>query len=137
MDEQKLSAPGKAILDASRDSIAVSFVRGIVGAVIGGTLGWFAFGWLLSQGFYALAFPGALVGLGFGTLSRRSMFVGGLFCAVAGFALMVACEWYHRPFSDDKSLLYFVTHLHKLDNQFTYVLVAIGTAFSFWFGKGR
>ena len=137
MDEQNLSVSGKAILDASRDSIAISFARGVVGALIGGTIGWFAFGWLLSQGYYALALPGALVGLGFGFLSRRSMLIGGLFCAVAAFALMVACEWKHAPFSDDGSLTYFVTHLHKLDSQFTYVLLALGTAFSFWFGKGR
>ena len=137
MDEKNLSEAGKAILDASRDSIALSFGRGVIGAVIGGTIGWLVFGWLLSQGYYALALPGALVGLGFGTLSRRSMLIGGLFCAAAGFALMVLCEWSHRPFSDDESLLYFVTHLHQLDKQFTYVLLAVGTIFAFWFGKGR
>ena len=137
MDEKNLSVTGKAILDASRDSIAVSFGRGIIGAAIGGTIGWFVFGWLLSQGYYALALPGALVGLGFGLLSRRSMLIGGLFCAVAALALMVVCEWQHRPFSDDKSLVYFVTHLQQLDNQFTYVLLAVGTVFAFWFGKGR
>ena len=137
MDEKNLSEAGKAILDASRDSIPVSFGRGVIGAAIGGAIGWFAFGWLLSQGFYALALPGALVGLGFSMLSRRSMLIGGLFCAVAGFALMVLCEWNHRAFSDDDSLLYFVTHLHQLDKQLTYLLLAVGTIIAFWFGKGR
>ena len=136
MDERNLSVPGKAVLDASRDSIAVSFIRGIVGAAIGAVIGWYAFGALLSQGLYALALPGALVGLGFGILSRRSMLVGGLFCAVAGLSVMLLCEWHYRPFIKDDSLQYFVTHLHKLE-QFTYVFLGIGTIFSFWFGKGR
>ena len=134
MDEKNLSDAGKAILDASRDSIAVSFVRGVVGAVIGGVIGWFAFDWLLSHGFYALALPGALVGWGFGLLSRRSMLIGGLFCAVAGFALMVVCHWSHSV--TDDSLLHYVTHQHQI-SQTTYLFLAIGTLFSFWLGKGR
>ena len=137
MDEKNLSESGKAILDASRDSIAVSFARGIVGAAIGGIIGWFAFDWLRSQQLYALALPGSLVGLGFGLLSRRSMLIGGLFSAVAGLALMLVCEWNRAPFTDDKSLVYFLTHLQHLDKQFTYLLLAAGTAFAFWFGKGR
>ena len=138
MDEKNLSEAGKAILDASRDSIAVSFARGIVGAAIGGVIGWFAFEWLWhQQQLYALALPGALVGLGFGLLSRRSMLLGGLFCAVAGLGLMLVCEWKRAPFADDKSLVYFLTHLQHLNRQATYLLLAAGTAFAFWFGKGR
>jgi len=124
MDENKLSEAGKAILDASRDSIAVSFGRGIIGAALGGVVGWFAFDWMLSHGYNALAMPGALVGIGFGLLSRRSMFVGGLFCAV------------HFPFTADGSLSYFLAHLLQL-KPFTLLLLGIGTIFSFWFGKGR
>ena len=136
MDEKNLSEAGKAILDASRDSIATSWAKGLVGAAIGGAVGWFTFGWLLSQRFYALALPGVLVGLGFGLCSRRSMLTGGLFCAVAALGLMLMCEWSHRHFIADKSLGYFLTHLRDLE-QFTFVLLAIGTMFSFWFGKGR
>ena len=136
MDEQKLSVPGKAILDASRGSMAASFSRGVVGAAIGGAIGWVVFGQLLSHGMYALALPGALLGLGFGLLARRSTIVGGLFCAVAALILMLLCEWHHRPWMNDGSLEYFMTHLHKL-KPYTLVFLTLGTVFSFWFGRGR
>ena len=137
IDERELSPEGKAILDASRDSIAKSWCLGIVGAALGAVLGWFAFGWAYSQGFYALALPGATVGLGFAALTRRPMIAGGIFCAVAAFCLMVLCEWHHRPFASDGSLAYFVTHLHELSSQMTWIFLGLGTVFGFWFGRGR
>jgi len=137
INESELSDEGKAILDASRDSIGLSWVKGIVGAFLGAIVGWFIYGWAYSQGFYALALPGALVGLGFGALSRRSMIAGGVFCAVVAFVLMVLCEWNTSPFSADDSLGYFVTHLHQLDSQMTWLFMALGVVFAFWFGRGR
>lgn len=137
INENELSDEGKAILDASRDSIGVSWAKGIFGAFLGAVAGWFIFRWAYSQGFYALALPGALVGLGFGALSRRSMIAGGVFCAVAAFFLMVLCEWNTSPFSADNSLTYFITHLHQLDSQMTWVFMAVGSALAFWFGRGR
>ena len=137
IDERDLSPEGKAILDASRDSIGISWVKGIVGAILGALAGWFIFGWALSQGFYALALPGALVGLGFGALSRRSMIAGGVFCAVVAFCLMVLCEWNSSPFTADNSLSYFIAHLHQLDSQMTWLFMAVGVVLAFWFGRGR
>jgi hypothetical protein len=77
------------------------------------------------------------VGLGFSALARRQMIAGGIFCAIAAFFLMVACEWSHSPFLDDGSFVYFLTHLHKVDNQMTMVLIGLGVALAFWFGRGR
>ena len=45
----------------------------LCGAVAGGILGYFAFGWLLGQGFYALMLPGGLLGLGAGLAKNRSV----------------------------------------------------------------
>ena len=42
----------------------ISNVLGIVGAVIGGVLGFYTFRWLRGQGFYGLMVPGALIGSG-------------------------------------------------------------------------
>ena len=137
IDERELSPEGKAILRASRDPIGKSWALGIVGAILGGVAGWFIYAWIYSQGFYALAFPGAAVGLGFSALARRQMIAGGIFCAIAAFFLMVACEWSHSPFLDDGSFVYFLTHLHKVDNQMTMVLIGLGVALAFWFGRGR
>ena len=37
-----------------------------IGALAGGTLGYFAFFWIAAQGLYALVLPGGLLGLGAG-----------------------------------------------------------------------
>jgi hypothetical protein len=137
IDESKLSPEGKAILAASQSSIAKSWGLGIVGAILGGIAGWFIYGWLFNQGYYALALPGAAVGLGFSALARRPMIAGGAFCAVAAFFLMAACEWKDSAFVADDSYLYFLTHIHKVDSMATLGFIALGVAFAFWFGKGR
>ena len=50
----------------------------MAGAATGGAIGYFAFFLLASQGLYALVLPGALVGLGFGALSRRRSLLDGI-----------------------------------------------------------
>lgn len=137
LDENELSDSGKAILDASRNSIATAWLKGIVGACIGAAAGWFLVDWLLTQGRDGTASLGAGVGIGFALLSGRRMIAGGIFCAVVALILTVICEWYHSPFTKDKSLSYFLTHLHQLDHSFTYVMFGLSSAFGFWFGKGR
>ena len=137
IDERQLSDEGKAILDASSDSMAKAWGMGLVGAALGATASWFIYNWAYSQGFYALALPGAAVGLGFSALSRRVMTAGAIFCAVAAFFLMAACEWNHSPFATDDSFTYFLTHVHQVDSQMTLVMMGLGVLMAFWFGRGR
>ncbi|QEG23438.1 hypothetical protein [Mariniblastus fucicola] len=137
INESELSDEGKAILDASRDPIGKSWALGILGAFLGAAAGWFIFRWAFSQGYYVLALPGAAVGLGFSALASRRMFAGGIFCAVVAFFVTVGCEWNERPFNDDNSFTYFLTHLHKVDDQMTIVMLVIGVLLAFWFGRGR
>lgn len=137
IDERELSEEGKAILNASQTSVGTSWALGVIGALLGGAAGWFIYGWLFSQGYYALALPGAAVGLGFSALARRPMIAGGAFCAVVAFFLMAACEWKDSAFLADDSYLYFLTHIHEVDSPATLGFMALGVAFAFWFGKGR
>lgn len=109
---------------------------GVVGATLAAVVGWFVFGWLFNEGFYALALPGALIGFGFGLLSKRTMVDGGIFCAILAALLMIFCEWHHRPFIADGSLSYFLTHLHETEFT-TKLMFVLGVVFAFWFGKGR
>ena len=67
----------------------------LIGAAAGGAIGFFAFGWLLRQGYYAMVLPGAMVGIGCGLLSRRDSLVRGILCGLAGLALGLFCEWKH------------------------------------------
>jgi hypothetical protein len=103
---------------------------------MGGTLGYFGFRWLLSQGFYGIVLPGTLLGIGCGALSgRRSMGLGAV-CAVAGLALGIFIEWSFFPFIRDRSLSFFLLNLHRL-RALTLFLIALGGFFAFWFDIGR
>jgi hypothetical protein len=73
--------------------LVVHLLRGLVGAVVGGVTGYYAFGWALSQGYYAMVVPGALLGLGFGYLSGRSSKAFGGLCAGLALAFSLFVEW--------------------------------------------
>jgi hypothetical protein len=103
---------------------------GLLGAVIGGCLGYFAFGWLIKQGFYALIVPPALMGFAAGQSARERSKPLAVICAVAGFGLGLFLEWKFFPFVVDPSLSYFLTHLHQL-RPLTWVMLAIGALVSY------
>lgn len=130
-----MSDPGFHISTYPANSTA--YLRGLIGAVIGGVAGFFFCWWLYKQGLYALAIPGAFLGLGCGTLSRVKSWPLCIFCAITGFALSVFMEWYIRPFNDDNSLSYFLKNLNNLDSQATWLFIVLGTGFAAWFGLGR
>ncbi|MEW6358705.1 MAG: hypothetical protein AB1696_20385 [Planctomycetota bacterium] len=114
----------------------LGIARGLAGAAIGGALGYFAFGWLVRQGFYAMVLPGGLIGIGCGLASgRRSVFLG-IVCAIATVALCFFLEWKTFPFIKDPSLPYFLRHVHLL-RPMTWILIAVGAVIAFWLGAGR
>ena len=108
------------------------FVRGPIGAILGGAAGCAIFVWAHRQGFYALLLPGALIGLGWSLLSKRSSLLGGIGCGAAALALGVLSEWSVRGFTANGSFGYFVTHLHKL-TPLTLVMIGLGGLMAFWF----
>src|ERR1700746_2246238 len=91
-----------------------SCVLGLIGAVIGGALGYYIFMWIASQGFYGLMIPGALLGLGCSFLTQTRSHVLGLICAVAASALGLYSEWKFSPFVADNSFGYFLRHVTEL-----------------------
>jgi hypothetical protein len=114
----------------------IGYLRGLAGAAVGAAVGYFLFGLMWRQGFYALALPPALLGLGCSFASRISSNLLGAVCAVAGVALAVFMEWHWRPFRVDDSLGYFLTHLHNLQGM-TLFMISLSGIFGFWFGRGR
>ncbi len=60
---------------------------GLLGAVIGGAAGFFAFFWIARQGFYALILPSGLMGFTAGLFARSRSTPLALVCGVAGLAL--------------------------------------------------
>ncbi len=113
----------------------VSNGLGLVGAVIGGTVGFFIFRWLLvSQGLYGLMIPGALVGLGCNRLSLHRSNLRGIACAVGALGLGIFSEWKLRPFRTDDGFSYFLGHMTDLKT-ITVIMIGLGACFAYWIGK--
>lgn len=102
----------------------------LCGALVGGTLGYLAFFWVAAQGFYALALPGGLLGLGAGVQKNRSILVA-IGCGLAATALGLFTEWRYAPFLDDDSLGYFLGHVGEL-KPVTLVMILVGGLVGFW-----
>jgi hypothetical protein len=109
-------------------------ILSFLGAVAGGVVGYYTFQWLISQNFYGLMIPGALVGLGSGLLSDRPSHVRGVLCALAGLFLGLYAEWSFEPFRDDRSFLYLLSHVHQF-RPVTMLMLALGTFFAYWLGR--
>jgi hypothetical protein len=114
----------------------VGAVLGLGGAVVGAFLGYLLFVAIAGQGFYAIVLPGALAGVGCGALSGRKSNTLGIMCGILGLIAGILAEWRFAPFIADKSLFYFLRHIHELP-RFTQVMILLGAGFAFWFGRGR
>ncbi len=106
------------------------FLLVVAGAVAGGALGYFAFGWLLAQGYYGLVLPGGLLGIGAG-IGRNRWLSLAIVCGVAALVLGLFTQWHFFFLDGQSSLGYFVTHLHHLSLT-TLLMLAVGTAIGFW-----
>lgn len=109
-------------------------VRSIIGAAVGGALGYAVFSWFYRQGFYGMMIPGALLGLGCGLFSREDSAVRGVVCALAAAALALFTEWKFFPFNADGSFSYLVAHTHQIIRVHL-LMMALGAVFAYWFGK--
>lgn len=115
----------------------LNFSLGILGAFLGAAVGYYAFYWLASQGFYAIALPGVFVGLisRFSRFSfRKNLMSVNLFCAIFSIGVGLYIEWKFFPFVKDTSLYYFITHLQLL-KPLTWILISIGAVLAFHFSK--
>jgi len=112
------------------------WLRAMLGAATGSVTGYFAFFLLASQSFYALALPGACLGLSAGWLSGRRSVAIGVCCGLLALCLGGFTEWRFAPFVKDGSLAYFIAHVHQL-KPVTLIMITVGGLFGFWFGMGR
>lgn len=102
----------------------------LIGAVGGGTVGWLAFFWLVQQGFYGIALPGVLLGLGAGVVSTRAIWLPWV-CGLAALVIGILAEWRFAPFKNDSSLAFFVQNIPQL-KPITLILISLGAAVGFW-----
>ena len=102
----------------------------LCGALAGGMVGYFTFIWIAAHGYYGLALPGGLLGLGAGIVKNRSIVVA-VCCGLAATALGLFTEWRYASFIDDGSLAYFIGHAHQL-KPITLLMVLVGGFVGFW-----
>ncbi|QEH36461.1 hypothetical protein OJF2_50250 [Aquisphaera giovannonii] len=111
-----------------------SNLLGLVGALVGGTAGYYTFHWILDHGFYGLMIPGAMLGLGCGALSRHPSQTRGVLCGIAGLILGLFAEWTYSWFKADSSFAYMIAHLHEKET-LTLIMLGLGAFFAYWLGK--
>ena len=109
----------------------ISNLLGLVGAIVGGALGFYTFLWLLKQGYYGLIIPGAFLGLGCSLLARHRSTIRGIVCGVAAFALSQFADWYCTI--TDASFLDFVRDGKTL-TPVTMLMTGVATIVALWIG---
>ncbi len=114
--------------------LLISNLLGLVGAAIGGVVGFYTFGWLENHGFYGLAIPGAFLGLGCGLLARHRSTPRGVFCAFAALGLSLFTEWKFHHFLEDTSFTFMLRHVQDL-SPVTLLMMGIATIVAFWVGQ--
>jgi hypothetical protein len=114
----------------------LTFLPGLVGAVVGGYLGSLVVAWIKSQGYYAPVIPGALAGLACGFLSLNHSRIRGVACALIALVAGVLTEWknFSPPVETDGSLVAFVACFPR-QLPITLIMVALGTFLGFWWGR--
>ena len=111
-----------------------SNILGLIGAAVGGVLGYYTFQWIFDHGFYGMMIPGAFVGLGCGLLAQHPSHVRGAICGLAALGVGLFTEWNFFPFRDDKSPAYFLKNVTAL-SPVTLARIAAGAFFAYWLGR--
>ena len=104
--------------------------EGLLKALVGGLIGYFAFFWLVKQGFSLVALPGGLLGVGGGLGKGKSMVLA-ITCGILALLLGFFVQWRYAPFIEDGSLGFFITHLHAL-SPMTLIAIGLGGLLGFW-----
>jgi nitrogen fixation-related uncharacterized protein len=109
----------------------ISNLLALVGAIIGGVLGFYTFLWLLKQGYYGLIIPGAFLGLGCSLLATHRSVSRGILCGIAAFALSQFADWYCTI--TDASFVDFLRNGKTL-TPVTLLMTGVATVVAFWIG---
>jgi hypothetical protein len=102
----------------------------LIGAAAGGAVGYFAFFWMVRQGFYGMVLPGGLLGFGAGLFQPKAKGTP-IVCGASALALGLFTEWRFAPFQHDESLGYFLANVHHL-KPVTWMMIAAGAGLGFW-----
>ncbi len=107
-----------------------STLLAIVGAIVGGTLGYFAFFWIEAQGYYGMVLPGGLLGIGAAIGRVRSVWLAAAF-GLAALGLGLYTEWKYAPFKENDSFWFLLTHVTQ-KTPIKLLMIAAGGVLGFW-----
>lgn len=118
-----------------KSEFPLCLARGLVGAAMGGVIGFWIFYFLFeNQGFYQPIIPAALVGVGFELAARKKHIAFGFLCAALGLMACLISEWRaFRPFNSFSEFLW----KFKDEGTESFLLIGLGVLIAFWFGWGR
>jgi hypothetical protein len=114
--------------------LLISNMLGLVGALLGGVLGFYTFGRVLEHGFLGLMIPGALLGLGCSLMARHPSLIRGVCCAIAALGLSLFADWWFEPFNADGSWQYYLLHVLDL-GPVRLFMIGFGILIAYWIGK--
>ncbi len=137
MDNDNTSSQAaREIRKAMTPNLTVSWIRGLVGAVVGGLIGFVIFKWLLlSFAAYAGMLPGGLIGVGFSIGAGRGMgWAAGIFCLVAALAFG---GWADAATMDPAlSLMEYLKEFKRIPD-LSKIMIPLGAVASGWFAWKR
>ena len=136
MSDSPTTAPPPVQAPSRPPDQAMLLLRGVPAAIIGAHLGFLVFWWLVGQGFYGIMLIGAAAGLLAGLAARGKSQTLAVVCLVVALVVSIFAEWKLFPFVKDKSLAFFLTHLHHV-MPVHLIFIGCGAAAAYWFGQGR
>ena len=137
LEKHEMYVPDLAKIGYREGFSVTACLLGLVGATIGGAIGYFIYGWILRNfGLDGLCIPAQMLGLGFGLAARRPHVTYGVICGVLGLGLGILTEWKHASFVADDSLTFFLKNLGQL-HIMTLIMIVLGGILAFSIGQGR
>lgn len=135
MKDSEMSEAGKAIRDTMMGNPLAAWGRGILGAIVGGLVGFLIYKWLLGYAIYAGILPGALVGVGFSIAARRPILTAGIVCGLVGLIFGFWCD--AATNNPPENLINYFQTFDMVPTVPNKIMIGIGGLLAFWFGKGN
>ena len=102
----------------------------LLGAAVGGLVGYVLFFAFVRRGYYGLVLPGGALGLGAGMFRSRSKAVA-IVCGLLALGLGLFTEWRLTQPATEAGLGYFLLHVHQLP-RFTLIMIGAGALIGFY-----
>jgi len=124
----------------AKSNMAMRIPLGILGALLGGVVGFFLFRFLHGQGLYFMVLPGVMVGLGCGLAARSRSFVFSIIAMAIAIPVAIFCEWKTDVFlCDDGQTIMgigeYVSRMVELRGKQLPIFIGLNGLLALWLGR--